>query len=241
LQKVLETLIHLQKIDKQLQHLEAERGDLPQKVEELNSQVNDAKKDLNSKIEKKESLTSEKASLDNDVVLLSEQLKKYKIQLYQVKTNKEYDAITLEIETSEKIKEEKEFRSLELEESASRLGEEIKEDQTQLESLEASFEENKKELEQKLEKTQKQQGELEEKRSAITQELKRPILAAYNRIRVARGGAAVSQLVSGACDECSSRVPPQKALEIRMMNRINYCEVCGRIVVWTPEVAKPVE
>ena len=241
MQKVLETLIHLQKIDKQLQHLEAERGDLPQKVEELNSQVNDAKKDLNSKIEKKESLTSEKASLDNDVVLLSEQLKKYKIQLYQVKTNKEYDAITLEIETSEKIKEEKEFRSLELEESASRLGEEIKEDQTQLESLEASFEENKKELEQKLEKTQKQQGELEEKRSAITQELKRPILAAYNRIRVARGGAAVSQLVSGACDECSSRVPPQKALEIRMMNRINYCEVCGRIVVWTPEVAKPVE
>ena len=125
MQKVLETLIHLQKIDKQLQHLEAERGDLPQKVEELNSQVNDAKRDLNNKIEKKESLTSEKASLDNDVVLLSEQLKKYKVQLYQVKTNKEYDAITLEIETNEKSKEEKEFRSLELEESAGRLGEEI--------------------------------------------------------------------------------------------------------------------
>ena len=241
MQKVLETLIILQDLDKQLQHLEAERGDLPQKVEELNSQVIDVRNDLEKKIEAKESLISEKASLDNEAVLLGEQLKKYKVQLYQVKTNKEYDAITLEIETSEKSKEEKEFRSLELEEAAGRLADEIKETQTQLESLVTSLEVNNKELERKLGKTQELQNDLIEKRSKVATGLSRPILATYDRIRNARGGAAVAQLVGGACNECSSRIPPQRALEIRMMNRLNYCEVCGRLVVWTPEVENSVK
>jgi len=53
-------------------------------------------------------------------------LKKYKVQLYQVKTNKEYDAITLEIETSEQAVEEKGFKSLELEEAIAALEEDIK-------------------------------------------------------------------------------------------------------------------
>ena len=235
MQKVLEKLIHLQKVDKQLQRLEEERGDLPQKVAELDSQVEEAQKQVKQKTETKESILSEKAALDNDVELLKEQLKKYKVQLYQVKTNKEYDAITLEIETSEKSIEEKEFRSLELDETNTLLVDEIKEMQQHLQTLSASLDVNKEELEQKLAKTKEHQAELEKERSGIAEKLPRPILSTYDRIRNGRGGTAVATLIGGACSECSSRVPPQRGLEIRMMNRINYCEVCGRIVVWIPE------
>ncbi len=235
MQKVLETLIYLQDIDTQLQRLEAERGDLPQKVKELADEVEEMRNRLAQKIEAKNSLIAEKSSLDNDVILLDEQLKKYKVQLYQVKTNKEYDAITLEIETSEKNKEDKEFRSLELEESIGKISEEIKELEEQLQSQQALLEANKKELDEKLEKTHEQQQQLEEKRKGAAQKLSRQILSTYDRIRKARGGVAVARLIGGACSECSSRIPPQHGLEIRMMNSLNYCEVCGRIVVWTPD------
>ena len=235
MQKILETLIHLQDIDKQLQHLAAERGDLPQKVENLEASVKAAEKALNMKIETLALLKKEKSELDNDVVLLQEQLKKYKVQLYQVKTNKEYDAITVEIETSEKSKDEKGFRSLELEDAISELEKEIKEAEKKAADLEVSLFENKKELEKKLEKTQTQQDALEQERSELAQRLSRPVLATYDRIRNARGGTAVSQLIGGACSECSSRIPPQRGLEVRMMNKLNFCEVCGRIIVWTPE------
>ena len=241
MQKVLEKLIHLQDVDKQLQRLEEERGDLPQKVAELDAQVEEARKRVTQQTEAKGSILSERAALDNDVELLKQQLKKYKVQLYQVKTNKEYDAITLEIETSEKSIDEKEFRSLELEETNTHLADEIKQMQQQLQTLSASLKANNEELEQNLAKTKEHQEELEKERSDIAAKLPRPILSTYDRIRNGRGGTAVAKLVGGACSECSSRVPPQHGLEIRMMNRINYCEVCGRIVVWVPEADNKVE
>ncbi|HQG46666.1 MAG TPA: hypothetical protein PLG50_13490, partial [bacterium] len=50
-----------------------------------------------------------------------------------------------------------------------------------------------------------------------------------------RGGIAVAFLKDGSCSECSTRIPPQRGLEIRMMNHIYLCEVCGRIMLYDPD------
>jgi predicted nucleic acid-binding Zn-ribbon protein len=235
LQKVLDTLIDLQEIDIQIQRLEAEKGDLPQKVQSLSDAVDQTQQQLEDKKQQKKETLSEKLVLDNDVELLQTKLKKYKVQLYEVKTNKEYDAITLEIETSEQAIEEKGYKSLELEEAISVLDEEIKNITEKLSEQSNQLVESKKELEAKLEKTQVEEDAMRAKRASLAGELSRPVLASYDRIRQGRGGVAVSKLINGNCQECSSRVPPQRALEVRMMNKINLCEVCGRIVVWKPE------
>ncbi len=233
--KVLETLMDLQNVDLHIQQLEADKGDLPQKVQSLSAQVDQTQSQLDEKGRQKKETLSEKMGLDNEVELLQEKLKKYKVQLYQVKTNKEYDAITLEIETSQQAIEEKGFKSLELEETAATLEEEIKAIEEQLDELRQQLVASKGDLEKKLAKTKVEEDALQEKRVDLTKGLSRPILASYERIRQGRGGVAVSRLVNGACEACSSRIPPQRALEVRMMDKINLCEVCGRIVVWKPE------
>lgn len=235
MQKVLDTLIDLQDVDLKIQRLEAEKGDLPQKVESLSAEVDQTRQQLDEKNQQKTEIISEKAALDNDVELMQTKLKKYKVQLYEVKTNKEYDAITLEIETSEQVIEEKGFKSLELEEAVAALDDEIKAIEEKLNGLAEQLDVSKKELGAKLEKTQVEEDDLRQKREALASELSRPILASYDRIRLGRGGVAVSRLINGNCEACSSRVPPQRALEVRMMDKINICEVCGRIVVWKPE------
>lgn len=235
MQKVLDTLIDLQEIDTKIQRLEAEKGDLPQKVKSLTDEVDQTQQQLDEKNQQKKETVSEKMALDNDVDLLDTKLKKYKVQLYEVKTNKEYDAITVEIETSEQAVEEKGFKSLELEEAISALDEDIKAIGEKLKEQNEQLVVSKKELDTKLEKTQTEEDELRAKRETLTSQLSRPVLAAYDRIRLGRGGVAVSRLINGNCEACSSRVPPQRALEVRMMDKINLCEVCGRIVVWKPE------
>ncbi len=235
MQKVLDTLITLQEIDTQIQRLEAEKGDLPQKVESLSAEVEKTQQQLEQKNIRRHETVSEKLALDNEVELLQSKLKKYKVQLYEVKTNKEYDAITIEIETSEQAINEKGYKSLELEEAITALDVEIKALTEKLQEQREKWAESQKELEIKLEKTHAEEDALRRQRAESTADVPRPVLASYDRIRQGRGGVAVSRLINGNCEACSSRIPPQRALEVRMMSKINLCEVCGRIVVWKPE------
>ena len=80
MQKVLEKLIHLQDIDRQLQRLEEDRGDFPQKVAELASQVEEAHKRVTQQTEANESTISEKTATENDVEYMKEQCNTFKVQ-----------------------------------------------------------------------------------------------------------------------------------------------------------------
>ncbi len=83
--------------------------------------------------------------------------------------------------------------------------------------------------------TQEQEERLRLRRQEIAGALTRPIYSTYERIRQGRSGIAVAYLKDGSCSQCSTRIPPQRGLEIRMMNRVYLCEVCGRIMLWDPE------
>ena len=97
----LATLYSLQLIDDQLDILEELRGDLPLTVNELTGQIDNIKSQIDSKEnEKKESLKKRKGN-DAEVERLTANLKKFKAQLYQVRNNKEYDALTKEIDNTE--------------------------------------------------------------------------------------------------------------------------------------------
>ena len=100
MQKTLYSLIELQEVDKRLDELMEERGDLPLIVEELQAKVDQKKEDFDlRKNELKESKVRQR-ELELEMVETKEKLAKYEEQLYQVKTNKEYDAITTETETA---------------------------------------------------------------------------------------------------------------------------------------------
>ena len=83
--------------------------------------------------------------------------------------------------------------------------------------------------------TRDEEHKLFREREETVKGLPRQILSTYNRIRSGRGGVALAMLRDGACSECSSRIPPQRGLEIRQMDKLYLCEVCGRIMIWLPE------
>ncbi len=241
MRKILEKLMVLQVVDIKLQTLEEARGDLPQKVNELKSEIEGIRLLLDQlNIDKKEKETR-KHQIEGEVELLNGKLKKYQDQLYQVKNNKEYDAMTLEIENCEKNIEEHEYEILELDEALTSLGEKITETTQKLEEQEAQFVDKQKNLEVMLEKTKEEEDVLLVEREELSKGISKPLLNTYDRIRVNRGGRALSYLEDGACRECSSRIPPQRGLEIRLMDTLYYCEVCGRIMVWDMEKNKKPE
>ncbi|HOC24864.1 MAG TPA: hypothetical protein PKJ13_06105 [bacterium] len=231
----LAALINLQDVDCELRALEQSKGDLPQRIASLNREIAQLEESIAEKHDQLKTSRLGRESGALEVASLRDKLKKYQNQLYQVKTNKEYDAITLEIETTQSAIENREFEMLEMEEREKQLHSEIEGLQPGLAELQGQRDEAESRLQAMLAVTRAKEERLQQQRLEIVARIPRPVYSTYERTRIGRGGIAVAFLKEGSCSQCSTRIPPQRGLEIRMMNHLFLCEVCGRIMLYDPE------
>jgi len=232
-QKTFHALLELQEVDNRLDELMEDRGDLPNIVNELEEKLARAK-DKHKTHE--DDIKSAKLRIKELELLLSdgkEKLDKYNNQLYQVKTNKEYDAITTEIETVQEAQKEyeNEIRSVntQIEEKMAS----ITELEAQIASIDKDLAENKVELNASLEETAEEEADLNKNRKKIIKDLSKNVLDTYEKVRKAREGKGIAIVKNGNCGGCFSYIPPQKIVEVRKMKKIFECEFCGRILVWS--------
>ncbi|MBC8185082.1 hypothetical protein H8E88_28645 [candidate division KSB1 bacterium] len=227
----LSKLISLQRIDKQLIALEITKGDLPEIVQQLEGRLVSCTNRLsNSKSELEEAKKTGRAN-ENEIDELYEKLMKYQEQSYSVKTNKEYDAITIEIETIENRIEENEKKKADLIHLVKENRETVGELEKQVTELEEEFSQKQLELKEKLSQTESEELRLTKERELVTEQIEKRLLNNYNRIRNGTNGIALSEVTNYTCDECFATIPAQTAVEVRMKNRIILCEACGRILV----------
>ena len=231
----LAALINLQDVYCELRAMEQSQGDLPQRIASLNREIAQLEESIAEKHDQLKTSRLGRESGALEVASLRDKLKKYQNQLYQVKTNKEYDAITLEIETTQSAIENREFEMLEMEEREKQLHSEIEGLQPGLAELQGQRDEAESRLQAMLAVTRAKEERLQQQRLEIVARIPRPVYSTYERTRIGRGGIAVAFLREGSCSQCSTRIPPQRGLEIRMMNHLFLCEVCGRIMLYDPE------
>lgn len=236
----LKTLYELQLIDDQLDELEELRGDLPAAVNELKGRIQSLKDQKDQKQAEQQASIDKRISNEEEVEHLKANQKKFKAQLYQVRNNKEYDALTKEIDHIDEEITKLEAQDSAIEELIQKLKIEIEDINPQLETLEEELKGKEADLKDIIKANEKEEGKLNTKRQAVEAETKKPDYAAYMRIRKAKGGQAVATIRRSACTGCHNVVPPQRQLEIRQNRRLYNCEYCGRILV-SSEIADEVE
>ncbi|RMD89077.1 MAG: hypothetical protein D6813_11180 [Calditrichaeota bacterium] len=231
MKNLIRRLIELQNIDNELQALEAVKGDLPQQVEQLQRELNEYQEQLKTLEKEQEELKKARLHWEGEVKVLEQQLDKYQNQLYSVKTNREYDAISVEIDNTREKLDEVETKILEAMNRDEQLNPEIEAQKKKIEDLQKKLEMKEKELSDKVKETESEWKALEKRRSEIINQISKPVLFQYERIRKAKGGLAVVEVENYACKGCYAAIPPQRVLEIRSMDRLIVCESCGRILV----------
>lgn len=228
----LKTLVELQEVDGQLWALEKAKGDLPRRVFDLKSQLDQLSGLRRQKGEALATTQSQRRSAENALQMTRERKKKYDEQLYAVKNNKEYDAVTTEIETAIAEIDQTETRILEAIEQEDELKKEVAEQDERIKVLQGEFEAQQAILSEREKETRSMVETLQKQREGLVMKLRKPILGAYQRILHGKDGLAVVQVIRGSCSGCLTRIPPQRVMEIREMNQIRYCESCGRILIW---------
>ncbi|MCO6473560.1 MAG: C4-type zinc ribbon domain-containing protein [Melioribacteraceae bacterium] len=227
----LTTLYELQHIDDQLDELEELRGDLPLTVNDLNSRMSEIQNQIDNKeTEKKEALEKQKEN-EEEIERLEKSLKKFKSQLYQVRNNKEYDALTKEIDHSEEKIEKMQSENVELENIVEKSKIDINELKPKLEELKEDLKNKEAELKKIIKANEKEEEKLKVEREKAVKNVKKSDYNTYMRIRKAKSGTAVATIVRGACSGCHNVVPPQRQIEIRASKRLYICESCGRLLV----------
>lgn len=227
----LKYLYEIQKIDNQLDDLEELRGDLPNAVKDLENKIESIRLEAESKEKQKMEALDKRQKNEAEVEKLKENQKKFKAQLYAVRNNKEYDALTKEIDHSESQISKSEAENDSLADLSKKLTEEIEELTPLLTELADELKIKQKELKEIISSNQKEESKLLEERKKIEAQIKKPDYSAYIRIRKAKKGKAVVTIKRSACTGCHNIVPAQRQLEIRRNNKIFFCEYCGRILV----------
>lgn len=236
MQEKILALYELQKIDSKIDGINKVKGELPLEVQDLEDEMTGMKtrvEHINAEIEELNSLTKQrKREVDQARIMIGN----YKEQQNNVRNNREYDAISKEIE----------YQELEIELAEKRLKEYaagIKAKKVQLDEAEAQMKEREADLAAKrteLEgieaETAPLVSEYEAQETQAKQKIDERLLSAYERIRRnVRNGLAVVTVRRDACGGCFNRIPPQRQADIRQGKKIIVCEYCGRILVADPE------
>lgn len=230
-------LYELQKIDSQIDEINKIKGELPLEVEDLEDEIAGLQTriaNINAEIEELNNLTKQrKREIDQAQI----QIAKYTEQQNNVRNNREFDAISKEIE----------YQQLEITLAEKRLKEyagAIKAKKASLESTDALLAERnvdltakKTELDSIEGETAAQIEELSAQGDAAKAKIDERLLGAYNRIRSkVHNGLAVVTVKRDACSGCFNRIPPQRQSDIRQGKKLIVCEYCGRILVPDTEV-----
>jgi hypothetical protein len=236
----LKILYLLQTIDNQLDELEELRGDLPNMVRQLEEKINGMVEDIKAKESEQKDSLKKRDQNEDEIEKLKENQKKFKAQLYQVRNNKEYDALTKEIDHTEEQVNKLELENDSLADKSKVLTQEIEEINPRLDELKKELKEKEADLKDIIKANEREELKLLEERKKIEGAVKKSDIAAYSKIRKAKKGLAVATIKRSACSGCHNIVPSQRQLEIRRNNRLYFCEYCGRILV-SAEIAEDVE
>jgi predicted nucleic acid-binding Zn-ribbon protein len=228
----LKALYDLQTIHTKIDRIRQVRGELPMEVSDLEDEV----AGLETRIDK---IKSELDDLEDAIVtrknLIKEaqaNIKKYETQLNDVKNNREYDAISKEIEiqgldiqVSEKKIKEYGFEIT----TKTQIYEKAVSD---LEGRQNDLDAKKAELDTITAETQKDEQELTTQAEKAKDGIEERLLIAYTRLRQnAKNGLAVVTIQRDSCSGCFNQIPPQRQSDIRQRKKIIVCEHCGRILV----------
>jgi len=230
LEETLRLLYLLQKVDSNLDDVEELKGDLPETVRDLKKKIAELTEKADAKQKFIDEFVASRNTADNDIKDFEEKLKKYKEQQYQVRNNKEYDAITKEIDFAEETVKTltKQFEDFENQMSIAKSEQE--EYQNTLNELNETLKEHADELAVVSKETEDEELKYNHEREKIVARLNKDIIGRYDKIRSGRG-KAVSTIRKQSCSGCGNRVPPQHIMEIRRNDKIYLCQHCGRIIV----------
>lgn len=228
----LQKIYDLQVIDSKIDAIQILKGELPIEVKDLEDEIAGLENRVTTLADSIADIDTEIANHNNNIKTSEALIARYNKQLDEVKNNREYEALTKEIE----------LQNLEIQLSQKKIkdsnfGKDSKKEmlanaKDKKKAKVADLDHKQVELEKIIAKTEKDEKKLRKESDKAKKEIDERFLKAYDKVRNRyRNGLAVVTIRRNACGGCFNRIPPQLQIEIQNRKEIVACEHCGRVLV----------
>ena len=228
----LKTLYQLQLIDAQIGEIEVLKGELPMEVSDLEDDIIGLETRLEKTVNSVKELQAIVTRFATNIKEAEALKVKYKTQLDNVKNNREYEALTKELEMQDLDVQLAEKRIKQARIDVAKQEESQANTEERLAKKKADLAAKQLELNEIISKTENEERSLRAESDAAREHIEERLIKAYDKIRTSyRNGLAVVTVQRDSCGGCFNKIPPQVQLEISMRKKIIACEHCGRILV----------
>jgi predicted nucleic acid-binding Zn-ribbon protein len=225
-------LIKLQKLDIEIRNTSVLLDDIPNQIKEIDKESEASLKIVQEAKDRFSQNQKKRRSLESELQDTKEKIEKYKRQLNEVKTNKEYSSLLKEIEeTNAKIDYlEEEIIGEML--SADDIEKEIKAASKKSEEVQEELSKKKESISQEKTKAEEKLKGLEAEREELLPKIPSDQIKLYKQISKIKNGIVLSPVTEEFCTMCHMRVRPQMVNELIAETQIITCENCGRILYY---------
>ncbi|MEM9672174.1 MAG: zinc ribbon domain-containing protein [Cyclobacteriaceae bacterium] len=230
----LDMLMKLQNIDLELDEIKKIRGALPEEVSDLEDEIAGYQTRHDKYAGDVEQLEQD---IENNKAAIKEAeglIKKYEEQQMNVRNNREYDAITKEMELQNLEIQISEKRTKEAYAKIEQTKEQVEDTKALIEQRQKDLESKQQELEKIVAESEEEEKQLLDERGKVAEEIgsvDRKLLNYYEKLRNSlSNGLAVVKVVRGAAEGCNIIIPPQRIVEIKERKRLIFDEYSGRIL-----------
>jgi predicted nucleic acid-binding Zn-ribbon protein len=230
LREKLKALEELQQIDLEVNDVRAELEGIAPRRAEVEVKVKEARRSYDDEQGRLDGNERERRQLETLLGMERDKVKKWEGRLGEIRTPREYAALSREIDIARKSNDtqSEQLRALTaqaaeiqkaLEERAEWLAEQEEATQGELEGLDG----RRAQVEKRLQ-------DLESRRVEAARAVEPSLLARYENIKRRRAGVALAPVVGMTCKGCHRNVPPQLAITLQRADSIETCPNCHRII-----------
>ncbi len=235
----LTRLIQLQRLETASEEARRRIADHPARTQALDARLQSARDALAGIKARLATAADKRRTEEKEVASVQTRLAKYKDQLLEVKTNREYTAMLHEIEAAQNDIRTREDRILEIMLESDELNAGLKKSEAELKTAEKEISAERTALDTEMSTLQAEIGKASEERRKLTSEIDRHVLSTFETVAKSRKGVAVAEAKNGLCTICHVRLRPQVFNEIRRNASIIQCDSCRRILYYVGESEAP--
>jgi predicted nucleic acid-binding Zn-ribbon protein len=232
LKQQVELLVELQQIDSERKRIETKKQDLPVELERLKTTLRDFEVKVEEERKKIEDLYEQHRLKENELKKGNETLKKTKSRLFEVKTNKEYQALLKEIEVLNGRNDELESEIIKLLEAIDIVKEQLEQEEKEYTAFRSERESDIRKIEEEINSIDSVLITIHKKYSDVKGHIHADHLRRYDIIKQKRNNRAVVPVWKGICGGCHMNIPPQMYNELQKFEELMLCPHCNRIIYW---------
>jgi len=228
----LELLWELQKIDLSLKNMSEERDRYPKEVKKLDENQNMERERIQKDREKIELLEKERRRKEGHLNTEQEKIKRAEGRMFDVKTNKEYQALLSEIDGIKEANSREEEEILQVMDEIDELKKDLSKREKEMAITVERIETEKRKIQERMVQGDAVWKQQMERREVLSKQIETKLIKLYNTLKEKRQGVGVVGVKQETCQGCFVNVPPQMFIEVQKNNSLIRCPHCNRILYW---------